>query len=368
MGVSEPPAGGWTWDAVRGHREAADRQGQGHVRHRLAGGRRRGHRVAHLAAGVAGRRRHHHRTARSAFGGAPRRAGVGVVNRLAQDGSVYVDTKPGLRPDLPAVQQRQDRRWSSTGPWQLPDFIDAQDRLRRRAAADVRRRAADDLGARHVDAVRQRRRAREGGAIEFVQWLNAARAGRAAGSSRRARCRCARAPREQAVWKDVPGQDARAVGLRGRARRRAHASRPTPRYPQVSEPGRAVARRRAAASARRRRTRCDKAVAGRSDAGPRRRRLSGGWPSPSSGRPSRTQRVFGETPTAWLWVAPAVVIILGLSLVPMAWALLLSFQHNDLVTPSTWIGLRNYRRLLARPDVPRRGPAHADLHGGCSCR
>jgi multiple sugar transport system permease protein len=65
--------------------------------------------------------------------------------------------------------------------------------------------------------------------------------------------------------------------------------------------------------------------------------------------PSRTQRVFGETPTAWLWVAPAVVIILGLSLVPMGWALLLSFQHNDLVTPSTWLGLRNYSRLLDDP-------------------
>lgn len=65
--------------------------------------------------------------------------------------------------------------------------------------------------------------------------------------------------------------------------------------------------------------------------------------------PSRTQRVLGETPTAWLWVAPAVVIILGLSLVPMAWALLLSFQHNDLVTPSTWLGLRNYQRLLDDP-------------------
>jgi multiple sugar transport system permease protein len=56
--------------------------------------------------------------------------------------------------------------------------------------------------------------------------------------------------------------------------------------------------------------------------------------------------VFGETPTAWLWVTPAVVIILGLSLIPMAWALLLSFQHNDLVTPPNWIGLRNYSRLL----------------------
>jgi multiple sugar transport system permease protein len=43
-------------------------------------------------------------------------------------------------------------------------------------------------------------------------------------------------------------------------------------------------------------------------------------------RPSRLQRVFGDTPTAWLWVAPAVMVILGLSLVPMGWALLLSLQ------------------------------------------
>ena len=66
-------------------------------------------------------------------------------------------------------------------------------------------------------------------------------------------------------------------------------------------------------------------------------------------RPSRLQRAFGETPTAWLWVAPAVVIILGLSLVPMAWALLLSFQKSDFVTPRVWVGLDNYSRLLDDP-------------------
>jgi multiple sugar transport system permease protein len=61
--------------------------------------------------------------------------------------------------------------------------------------------------------------------------------------------------------------------------------------------------------------------------------------------PSRLQRVFGDTPTAWLWVTPAVVIILGLSLVPMGWALLLSLEKSDFVTPSTWVGVDNYRRL-----------------------
>jgi len=65
--------------------------------------------------------------------------------------------------------------------------------------------------------------------------------------------------------------------------------------------------------------------------------------------PSRLQRAFGDTPTAWLWVAPAVVIILGLSLVPMGWALLLSFQKSDLVTPSTWVGIDNYKRLADDP-------------------
>ena len=43
------------------------------------------------------------------------------------------------------------------------------------------------------------------------------------------------------------------------------------------------------------------------------------------------------------------MIILGLSLVPMAWALLLSFQKSDFVTPSTWVGLDNYSRLVDDP-------------------
>ena len=72
-------------------------------------------------------------------------------------------------------------------------------------------------------------------------------------------------------------------------------------------------------------------------------------PAAAERRPARLQRVLGDTPTAWLCVAPAVVIILGLSLVPMAWSLLLSFQNSDLVTPSTWVGLDNYRRLLEDP-------------------
>lgn len=65
--------------------------------------------------------------------------------------------------------------------------------------------------------------------------------------------------------------------------------------------------------------------------------------------PSWRERVFGETPSAWLFIAPAVVVILGLSLVPMGWSLLLSFKSSDLVSPSTWVGTANYRALVKDP-------------------
>jgi multiple sugar transport system permease protein len=60
--------------------------------------------------------------------------------------------------------------------------------------------------------------------------------------------------------------------------------------------------------------------------------------------------VFGETPTAWLYVLPAVVIIIGLSIVPVVWSLLLSVQDKDPIAETTkWVGLRNYRDLFADP-------------------
>jgi multiple sugar transport system permease protein len=66
---------------------------------------------------------------------------------------------------------------------------------------------------------------------------------------------------------------------------------------------------------------------------------------PMERRPSLVRRALGDHPTAWGYVAPAVVVVLGLSLVPMAWSLLLSFQRSDLLTPSQWVGLDNYTKL-----------------------
>ena len=66
---------------------------------------------------------------------------------------------------------------------------------------------------------------------------------------------------------------------------------------------------------------------------------------------TRAQRVFGESPTAWAFVLPAVVIIVGLAIVPIGWSLLLSFNSADLIAPAQWIGLSNYDALLSDPGL-----------------
>ncbi|MFJ7062938.1 carbohydrate ABC transporter permease [Streptomyces microflavus] len=52
-----------------------------------------------------------------------------------------------------------------------------------------------------------------------------------------------------------------------------------------------------------------------------------------------------ESATAWAFVSPSVLVILGLSVIPVLWSLLLSFQSSDLLTPSQWVGLDNYQQL-----------------------
>jgi multiple sugar transport system permease protein len=61
------------------------------------------------------------------------------------------------------------------------------------------------------------------------------------------------------------------------------------------------------------------------------------------------RRRHGETATAWTYLSPSVVVIIGLSVVPVVWSLLLSFQANDLVTPSRFVGLDNYAALAEDP-------------------
>ncbi|MYW06365.1 sugar ABC transporter permease [Streptomyces sp. SID3343] len=56
-----------------------------------------------------------------------------------------------------------------------------------------------------------------------------------------------------------------------------------------------------------------------------------------------------ESATAWAYISPAVLVIVGLSVVPFVWSLMLSFRADDLVTPSRWVGLDNYDALTQDP-------------------
>lgn len=69
--------------------------------------------------------------------------------------------------------------------------------------------------------------------------------------------------------------------------------------------------------------------------------------SPRQGRDRRSarRRARSESATAWAFISPSVLVILGLSVVPVGWSLLLSFQASDLVSPSRWVGLDNYKAL-----------------------
>lgn len=67
-------------------------------------------------------------------------------------------------------------------------------------------------------------------------------------------------------------------------------------------------------------------------------------------RAALTTRLLGSDHLAgWLFVSPAVVLIGLFGVLPIVWSFVLSFQQNDLVTPGTWIGLDNYRRLAHDP-------------------
>ncbi|WP_019057791.1 carbohydrate ABC transporter permease [Streptomyces prunicolor] len=74
---------------------------------------------------------------------------------------------------------------------------------------------------------------------------------------------------------------------------------------------------------------------------------------PAAARAARRaarRRARQERSTAWAFIGPSVVVILGLSVVPVVWSLLLSFRADDLVTPGRWVGLDNYRALAQDPN------------------
>ncbi|MEU7893350.1 sugar ABC transporter permease [Nonomuraea sp. NPDC049152] len=66
-------------------------------------------------------------------------------------------------------------------------------------------------------------------------------------------------------------------------------------------------------------------------------------------RRPKDRRKLGDNIAGWSFAGPATLVILGFSLVPMAWALALSFTDSDLMTPGRNVGLDNYRALLEDP-------------------
>jgi multiple sugar transport system permease protein len=53
--------------------------------------------------------------------------------------------------------------------------------------------------------------------------------------------------------------------------------------------------------------------------------------------------------SGWALAFPAVFLIFVFGIVPIVWSALLSFQRTNLLSPSQWIGLANYRALPSDP-------------------
>ncbi|WP_432510766.1 carbohydrate ABC transporter permease [Kineococcus sp. SYSU DK001] len=76
-------------------------------------------------------------------------------------------------------------------------------------------------------------------------------------------------------------------------------------------------------------------------------------------RPPRRRRVTGEAWAGWGFVAPALIVVGGLTIFPGVWALILSFRKWDGFSPQAAVGTQNYRDLLTDAEL-----GSAVLHTG----
>jgi multiple sugar transport system permease protein len=67
--------------------------------------------------------------------------------------------------------------------------------------------------------------------------------------------------------------------------------------------------------------------------------------------PGRLRRRLRAQLTGWGFVAPATLVVVGLSLFPAAWALLISRQKWNGIAPPKDLGWRNYQRMADDPDL-----------------
>ncbi|MFI6732021.1 carbohydrate ABC transporter permease [Nonomuraea sp. NPDC050451] len=69
-----------------------------------------------------------------------------------------------------------------------------------------------------------------------------------------------------------------------------------------------------------------------------------------SAPPARRSRLVPQL-TGWGFVFPATLVIVGLSLFPAVWALLLSLRDGDLLTGGDYVGLANYRDMFGDAEL-----------------
>lgn len=67
-------------------------------------------------------------------------------------------------------------------------------------------------------------------------------------------------------------------------------------------------------------------------------------------RPGARARSFRDTVTGWLFAGPATVLVLGLSIFPAGWALLLSIQKWNGFSEPEFVGAANYVKLIGDDD------------------
>jgi multiple sugar transport system permease protein len=78
-------------------------------------------------------------------------------------------------------------------------------------------------------------------------------------------------------------------------------------------------------------------------------RPAGSRPGRDAATIRRARRRSGllSTLTGWGFVGPAMVVVLGLSIFPALWALVLSFQSWDGFSEAQWVGTQNYTDLVS---------------------
>lgn len=62
----------------------------------------------------------------------------------------------------------------------------------------------------------------------------------------------------------------------------------------------------------------------------------------AAGPEGRMRRFFREHSWSYLFILPSMLVFAGFILVPVIWALIISFQSNDFVNNGTWVGFKNY--------------------------